>query len=79
MSKKIVDTKVEAVLNIHILREKSMIELKPRSGKLPPEPSPFGGMTGEGWGSVCCLTDLSVDELMGLRTYIDEKIKERVK
>ena len=66
--------KVEEILSISILTEKTIIDLKKRSGKLAPVVSPFGGMTGEGYGSVCCLSDLSLAELVKLRDYINLKI-----
>lgn len=71
--------KIKEVLNITFLTEKTVVELKERSGELAPIKSPFGGMTLKGYGSVCCLTDLSIDELKSLRDYIDKKLKERVK
>lgn len=71
--------KVEAVLSISILREKSIIDLKPRSGECPPINSPFGGMTDSGWGSVCCLTDLTTNELIKFKEYLENLIIKRSK
>jgi hypothetical protein len=64
---------VEAILSIHILTEKRLIELEYRSGEVT-------NKFGQKWyGTVDCTESLSLDELKGLRDLIDKKLKERLK
>lgn len=58
---------VRAILSIHILIDRRIIELGYRSGKIPPS----------GYGTIDCTYDLSIDEMKGLRDFIDAKLKER--
>lgn len=65
--------KIEKVLQISLWKEKTISEIGPKSDHFVTEDGR------KGFGNVCVLSSLSLDELKDLRDYIDMRLSERVK
>jgi len=63
---------IEQVMRITIVRNKTITELEPKSERYITDDGR------NGYGNVCVLKGLTLDELMDLRNYINLKLKERI-
>ena len=72
---------VDLIMNmVIVMREpRIIIELKDRSGALPPQFIPeFGGTwTGEGYGTVDCTSDLDIPTLQAVIRFLTNKLVAR--